>query len=165
LFFDHRSLITGLQYPRFAASAVGVFTFGKILYTLGYSTGHPMKVRHDLRLELPSLNDVLVQRLSWGGLLGSVTQAGKYVHFTSSNTMLMLSSFNSSLGWFPDYRHWVDPRVLALNCSEHFYRTKVAEMTLVPNKIDLEFDVSHTYLIRRWFPPGHKGGHYAVECE
>lgn len=39
------TLITGLKYPVVAASLCGVWTFSKIFYTIGYSTGDPKKVR------------------------------------------------------------------------------------------------------------------------
>ncbi|CAD6572718.1 MAG: hypothetical protein CYPHOPRED_004931 [Cyphobasidiales sp. Tagirdzhanova-0007] len=31
----------GLQYPRFAAAACALYTLGRILYTIGYTTGEP----------------------------------------------------------------------------------------------------------------------------
>ncbi|KAM5532236.1 hypothetical protein V8D89_014075 [Ganoderma adspersum] len=37
------TLITGLKYPVVAASLCGVWTFSKIFYTIGYSTGDPKK--------------------------------------------------------------------------------------------------------------------------
>ncbi|TFK99721.1 hypothetical protein BDV98DRAFT_570736 [Pterulicium gracile] len=37
------SLITSLSMPRFAAAAVGVWTVGRVLYTIGYTTGDPNK--------------------------------------------------------------------------------------------------------------------------
>ncbi|KAL1749004.1 hypothetical protein HDZ31DRAFT_59888 [Schizophyllum fasciatum] len=37
------SALTALKFPTFAAGAVGVWTFGRIMYTLGYSTGDPKK--------------------------------------------------------------------------------------------------------------------------
>ncbi|KAI1793165.1 membrane-associated proteins in eicosanoid and glutathione metabolism [Ganoderma leucocontextum] len=37
------TLVTGLQYPVIAASLCGVWSFSRIFYTLGYSTGDPKK--------------------------------------------------------------------------------------------------------------------------
>ena len=39
------TFIVGLKYPIFAASACGLWTFSRIFYTLGYTTGNPSKVR------------------------------------------------------------------------------------------------------------------------
>lgn len=35
---SHSTVLTGLQYPRYAAGACAAYIFGRILYTLGYST-------------------------------------------------------------------------------------------------------------------------------
>lgn len=38
------TLITGVKYPKVAASLCGVWTVCRVLYTIGYSTGNPKKV-------------------------------------------------------------------------------------------------------------------------
>ena len=38
------TLITGVKYPRVAASLCGVWTVCRVLYTIGYSSGNPKKV-------------------------------------------------------------------------------------------------------------------------
>ena len=35
--------ITGLKYPTYAAAGCGLWVFGRVIYTLGYSTGDPAK--------------------------------------------------------------------------------------------------------------------------
>ncbi|EJC99659.1 membrane-associated proteins in eicosanoid and glutathione metabolism [Fomitiporia mediterranea MF3/22] len=42
-------LVTGLKYPHLAAALGGAWVIGKVLYTIGYSTGDPNKVRVDNR--------------------------------------------------------------------------------------------------------------------
>ena len=37
------TLLAGLRYPVFAASALGFWSFCRIIYTLGYGTGDPKK--------------------------------------------------------------------------------------------------------------------------
>ena len=41
-----RTLVSGVKYPVFAASACSFWVLTRILYTLGYTTGDPAKVRH-----------------------------------------------------------------------------------------------------------------------
>ena len=38
------TLITGVKYPKVAASLCGVWSVCRVLYTIGYSTGIPKKV-------------------------------------------------------------------------------------------------------------------------
>ena len=41
----HSVLVTGLKYPHVAAGLGTAWFVGRVLYTLGYSTGDPAKVR------------------------------------------------------------------------------------------------------------------------
>ena len=40
----YRTLISGLYYPIPAAAACGIWTFTRIMYTIGYGSGEPKKV-------------------------------------------------------------------------------------------------------------------------
>ncbi|KAH7920361.1 membrane-associated proteins in eicosanoid and glutathione metabolism [Leucogyrophana mollusca] len=53
------TLITGVKYPLLAGAAAGFWSFSRVLYTLGYTTGDPAK------------------RNTRGGLLGEVSVVGK----------------------------------------------------------------------------------------
>ncbi|KAI0275333.1 hypothetical protein BC834DRAFT_852344 [Gloeopeniophorella convolvens] len=37
------TLISAVQYPKYAAVACGLWNLGRVLYTLGYATGEPKK--------------------------------------------------------------------------------------------------------------------------
>merc|ERR1711981_1184136 len=37
------TLLTGLQYPRVAAGACAAYVLGRVLYTVGYTSGDPKK--------------------------------------------------------------------------------------------------------------------------
>jgi glutathione S-transferase len=39
------TFIVGLKYPYLAAAVCGTWTVSRLLYTIGYSTGDPKKVR------------------------------------------------------------------------------------------------------------------------
>lgn len=38
-------MISGLKFPYLTAGLGGAWVFGRVLYTLGYATGDPAKVR------------------------------------------------------------------------------------------------------------------------
>jgi MAPEG family len=38
------TLVGGLKYPTLAASFGGMWLFGRVVYTIGYSSGNPAKV-------------------------------------------------------------------------------------------------------------------------
>ncbi|KAI0317603.1 hypothetical protein OF83DRAFT_124155 [Amylostereum chailletii] len=44
------TLIAAIRYPKLAAAACGTWSLGRILYTIGYSSGVPAKVRRVLSL-------------------------------------------------------------------------------------------------------------------
>lgn len=46
------TLIVGLKYPYLAAGVCGVWTLARVVYTIGYSTGDPKKVRLTLSIHL-----------------------------------------------------------------------------------------------------------------
>jgi hypothetical protein len=41
----HRTLVTAVKYPLLAAAACAFWSFTRVLYTVGYTTGDPAKVR------------------------------------------------------------------------------------------------------------------------
>ena len=53
--------VAGLKYPTWTASLGAVWLAGRVMYTLGYLTGDPAKVRH--------LPEVSSERPSWADLI------------------------------------------------------------------------------------------------
>ena len=50
-----RVLVTGLKHPKFAAGLGGVWFVGRVLYTIGYTSGDPAK-RNSRSLGLAGLS-------------------------------------------------------------------------------------------------------------
>jgi glutathione S-transferase len=73
-------LITALKYPVPAAAACGLWSFSRIIYTLGYTTGEPKKRTRGNVGFISLIGEILDKPLYyavltsvWPGLLGGAT--------------------------------------------------------------------------------------------
>ena len=79
-----RVLVTGLKYPRFAAGLGGVWFVGRILYTIGYTSGDPAK-RNTLSLGAAGLSTLGESRYFLVG--GEVLRRGAVATFSTGYTI------------------------------------------------------------------------------
>lgn len=140
----------GLTHPRFAAGSLAAWVVGRVVYTIGYSTGNPKRVSISLVNSALKLTICSQQRMA-GSVLSGLPSLGEpfFTPINSNSNEVYSNNFGFRLGRIPVYTSSfvITPIIImvsrlpalinASHCKQGVYITRHISETIYPPPHDV----------------------------